>query len=103
MKTYSMMDLREKAIATGLWRVKIGDNLFRDNQPGDPLPEPGATYGLPDTLILELTMSEAEDLLDAVRTWVSEYTGAAPESDVACMEALIVKLINATGETGEEQ
>jgi hypothetical protein len=39
--------LREKAIRTGVWRVKIGDNLFRDNQPGDPLPEEGVNWGEP--------------------------------------------------------
>lgn len=40
-------DFRTKAIRTGRWRVMIGDNLFRDNEPGDPLPGPGVRYGVP--------------------------------------------------------
>lgn len=49
-----MPTLREliEADATKRFRVKIGKtedgrDLFRDNQPGDRLPEGGATYGLP--------------------------------------------------------
>jgi hypothetical protein len=43
--------LAEKARRTGRWRVKIGQkngrDVFRDNVPGDPYPEEGASYGLP--------------------------------------------------------
>jgi hypothetical protein len=41
--------LREliEADLTKRFRVKIGDNLFRDNEPGDRLPHGKATYGLP--------------------------------------------------------
>ncbi len=59
-----VMDLRRKALLTGRWRVKIGDDLFRDNEPGDPLPEEGASYGLPGSDHLAKTaLAFAKDLM----------------------------------------
>jgi hypothetical protein len=47
-----MTDLRDIAEKTGRWRVLIWEHphlgpVFRDNEPGDPLPEHGASYGQP--------------------------------------------------------
>jgi hypothetical protein len=47
-----METVRQKAERTGCWRVleeidENGNEWFRDNRPGDPLPLPGEQFGRP--------------------------------------------------------
>lgn len=38
---------RSRALKGEPFRVKLPDGWFRDNEPGDRVPEEGASYGLP--------------------------------------------------------